>query len=50
MRVYVALSVVPEGLLPSHSEMNNLYREPAIDASYQVWIHLTKRFQRRRFF
>jgi hypothetical protein len=30
-------------------EMSNLYRGPAIDASYQVSIHLTKRFQRRRF-
>jgi hypothetical protein len=30
-------------------EMSNLYRESAIDASYQVSIHLAKRFQRRRF-
>ena len=29
--------------------MSNLYREPAIDASYQVSVHLAKRFQRRRF-
>jgi hypothetical protein len=29
--------------------MSNLYRGPAIDASYQVSFHLTKRFQRRRF-
>jgi hypothetical protein len=28
--------------------MSNLYREPSIDASYQV--HLAKWFQRRRFF
>jgi hypothetical protein len=28
-------------------EMSNLYREPAIDASYQVSVHLAKRFQRR---
>jgi len=28
--------------------MNNLYREPAIDASYQVPIHLAEGFQRRR--
>ena len=27
-----------------------LYRGPAIDASYQVSVHLAKRFQRRRFF
>jgi hypothetical protein len=30
--------------------MSNLYRGPSIDASYQVFIHLAKRFQRRRFF
>jgi hypothetical protein len=30
--------------------MINLYREPSIDASYQVSVHLAKRFQRRRFF
>jgi hypothetical protein len=30
--------------------MSNLYREPSIDASYQVSVHLDKRFQRRRFF
>jgi hypothetical protein len=29
--------------------MSNPYREPSIDASYQVSIHLAKRFQRRRF-
>ena len=29
--------------------MSNLYREPSIDASYQVSVHLAKRFQRRRF-
>jgi hypothetical protein len=27
--------------------MSNLYRGPAIDASYQVSVHLVKRFQRR---
>jgi hypothetical protein len=31
-------------------EMSNLYREPPIDASYQVTFHLAKQFQRRRFF
>jgi hypothetical protein len=31
-------------------KMSNLYRETAIDASYQVSVHLAKRFQRRRFF
>ena len=29
--------------------MNNLYRGPSIDASYQVSVHLAKLFQRRRF-
>jgi hypothetical protein len=29
--------------------MSNLYRGPSIDASYQVSVHLIKRFQRRRF-
>jgi hypothetical protein len=28
--------------------MSNLYRGPSKDASYQVSIHLAKRFQRRR--
>jgi hypothetical protein len=33
------------------SELNeHLYRGPSKDASYQVLIHLAKRFQRRRFF
>jgi hypothetical protein len=30
-------------------DMSNLYRRPPIDASYQVSLHLAKRFQRRRF-
>jgi hypothetical protein len=29
--------------------MCNLSRGPSIDASYQVAVHLAKRFQRRRF-
>jgi hypothetical protein len=29
--------------------MSNFYRGHAIDASYQVSVHLAKRFQRRRF-
>jgi hypothetical protein len=29
--------------------MSNANRGPSIDASYQVSIHLAKRFQRRRF-
>ena len=28
--------------------MSNLYREPSIDASYQVSVHLDEGFQRRR--
>jgi hypothetical protein len=31
-------------------KMSNPYRKPSIDASYQVSVHLAKRFQRRRFF
>jgi hypothetical protein len=30
-------------------KMSNLYRGPSIDASYQVLVHLAKRFQRRKF-
>jgi hypothetical protein len=29
--------------------MSNLYRGPSIDLSYQVSVHLSKQFQRRRF-
>ena len=36
-------------LLMDRDEMCNLYRGPSIDASYQVSVHLAKRFQRRRF-
>ena len=36
-------------LLTDRDEMRNLYRGPYIDASYQVSVHLTKRFQRRIF-
>jgi hypothetical protein len=28
--------------------MSNLYKEPSIDASYQVSVHLAEGFQRRR--
>jgi hypothetical protein len=31
-------------------EMSNLYREPSMDVSYQVSVHLARRFQRRNFF
>jgi hypothetical protein len=30
-------------------QMSNPYREPSIDASYQVSVHLAKWFQRGRF-
>jgi hypothetical protein len=36
-------------LLTDRNEISNLYRGPSIDASYQVSVHLTKRFQRRLF-
>jgi hypothetical protein len=32
------------------NEMSTLYRGPPIDASYQVSVHLAKRFQRKRIF
>jgi hypothetical protein len=35
-------------LLMDRDRMSNLYRGPPIDASYQVSVHLAKRFQRRR--
>ena len=34
-------------LLTDRDEMSNLYRGHSIDASYQVSVHLAKRFQRR---
>ena len=37
-------------LLTNRAEMSKLYRGPSIDASYQVSVHLVKRFQKRRFF
>jgi hypothetical protein len=37
-------------LLMDQDEMSNLNRGLFIDASYQVAVHLAKRFQRRRFF
>ena len=36
-------------LLMGRDEMSNIHREPSIDASYQVSVHLAKRFQRRFF-
>ena len=37
-------------LLTDWDEISNLHRKPSIYASYQVSIHLAKRFQRRNFF
>jgi hypothetical protein len=37
-------------LLMDRNEMWNHYRGPPIDDTYQVTVHLAKRFQRRRFF
>ena len=36
-------------LLTDRDEMSNLHRVHSIDTSYQVSVHLAKRFQRRRF-
>jgi hypothetical protein len=36
-------------LLTDRDEISNFHRGSAIDASYQVSVHLAKRFQRRRF-
>ena len=36
-------------LLTDRDKMSSLYRGPSIDASYQVSVHLVKRFQKRRF-
>ena len=36
-------------MLTDRDEMSNLNRGHSIDASYQVSVHLAKRFQRRRF-
>ena len=35
-------------LLMNRDDMSNLYRGLSIDASYQVSVHLARRFQRRR--
>jgi hypothetical protein len=37
-------------LLMDRDKLSNVHREPAIDASHQVSVHLAKQFQRRRFF
>jgi hypothetical protein len=43
------LTVTP-CLLTDRDKMTNPYRRPSIDAFHQVSLHLTKQFQRRRFF
>ena len=40
----------PPCLPMDRDKMSNLYRKPSIDDSYQISIHLGKRFQRRIFF
>jgi hypothetical protein len=40
--------VITAMLSMDQDEMSTLYRGPPIDASYQVSVHLAKRFQRRR--
>ena len=37
-------------LLMDRNEMSTFYRGPPIDASFQVSVHLAKRFQKRRIF
>ena len=38
------------GMFVNRSDRNDyLYREPSINASYQISVHLAKRFQRKRF-
>jgi hypothetical protein len=37
-------------LLINRDKISNIYREPSIDASYQVSVHLAKRFQREIIF
>jgi hypothetical protein len=37
-------------LIMNRDKLSSLYRGPSIDASYQVSVHLAKRFQRRRSF
>jgi hypothetical protein len=41
--------VVAICLLTDYDKINILYRGHSMDASYQISVHLTKRFQRKRF-
>jgi hypothetical protein len=44
------MAVTGNSWLTDQDEMYNLYRGPSINASYQVSVHLAKRFQSIRFF
>ena len=35
-------------MLTDRDERSNIYRDTSMDASYQVAVHMAKRFQRRR--
>jgi hypothetical protein len=48
--IYGCYWIIKLCLLTDRDEMSILYRGPSIAATYQVLVHLTKRFQRRRFF
>ena len=44
----MAMFVNGSGRNEDRDEMSIFYREPSIDASYQVSVHLAKGFQKRR--
>ena len=46
---FISLHGGEECLEIDQPKMSNLYRGPFIDVSYQVSVHLAKRFHRRRF-
>ena len=41
------LTNIGQSELSVEDEMSNIYRRPSKDASYQISVHLAKRFQRR---
>ena len=41
------LKNIGQSELSVKDEMSNIYRRPSKDASYQISVHLAKRFQRR---
>ena len=41
------LKNIGQSELSVEDEMSNIYRRPSKDASYQISVHLAKRFQRR---